>query len=530
MAFPAYRQYRFHGNWLRVPARNGTGETVEVLMKRTGWRPRWAAVAAAGLAVAAVGGPVAAAGAAPATGPQVKLIVAQNSITVPRYGRQVYIDPGIWVASLGSAFQLNVQRPDYATPLAITQVVHLAGGGTQRIPWPASVIGKVPYGLKDFVSLTIRNSAGKVVGSRRMEFCPDSYDPERASPSSPATSPYPQECVGDPFPKSLVWGIARGWAVDPAEQSFQGMRLALGHYTATETITSAYRQLLNISAADSTATVKMTVVKPSAGGGLAAQAANRPRSQPKSRPLPSAPAVPALANPPASALPDLVPLPSWGISVAHVKKTKRHGASDQLDFGATVSVGHAPLDVEGFRSDGSPVMKAYQYFWQNGHIIGRVRAGTMGFDSKKGHNHWHFEQFAQYQLLNSGKHLAVHSHKVGFCIAPTDPVDLVQPGAVWKPSFLGLGGQCGSTTALWVQELMPVGWADTYFQTVAGQSFDITKVPNGTYYIEVVANPQKVLHESDTGNDVSLRQVILGGKQGHRTVRVPAVNGIDPEG
>jgi hypothetical protein len=77
---------------------------------------------------------------------------------------------------------------------------------------------------------------------------------------------------------------------------------------------------------------------------------------------------------------------------------------------------------------------------------------------------------------------------------------------------------------------MPVGWGDTYFQQIAGQSFDITKVPNGTYYIEVVANPQKVLHESDTGNDVSLRQVILGGKRGHRTVRVPAVNGIDPEG
>jgi len=80
-----------------------------------------------------------------------------------------------------------------------------------------------------------------------------------------------------------------------------------------------------------------------------------------------------------------------------------------------------------------------------------------------------------------------------------------------------------------VQELMPVGWGDTYFQTVAGQSFDITRVPNGSYYIEVVANPQKVLQESDTSNDVSLREVILGGKPGHRTVRVPAVNGIDPE-
>ena len=55
-------------------------------------------------------------------------------------------------------------------------------------------------------------------------------------------------------------------------------------------------------------------------------------------------------------------------------------------------------------------------------------------------------------------------------------------------------------------------------------------MPDGTYYIQVTANPLKVLHENDTSNDVSLRQVILGGKPGHRTVRVPTVNGIDPEG
>lgn len=54
-------------------------------------------------------------------------------------------------------------------------------------------------------------------------------------------------------------------------------------------------------------------------------------------------------------------------------------------------------------------------------------------------------------------------------------------------------------------------------------------MPNGTYYIEVIVNPEKVLHESDTSNDVSLRKVILGGTRGHRTVRVPAFDGIDPE-
>jgi hypothetical protein len=107
--------------------------------------------------------------------------------------------------------------------------------------------------------------------------------------------------------------------------------------------------------------------------------------------------------------------------------------------------GNPPLDVEGFRSDGSPVMRAYQYFWRNGHVIGRARAGTMGFDSRPGHNHWHFEQFARYTPLGSAKNLAVRSHKAGFCIAPSDPVNLLAPHAVWPPPSTGFGDfTCGS--------------------------------------------------------------------------------------
>jgi hypothetical protein len=500
-------------------------------MTLTGWRLRCAAVAVAGLTAALLGSGTA--GAVPASGPQVKLIAAQNSITVPRYGHFVFLDPGIWVASLGSALQLDVQRADYSTPLTVTQVVHHPGGGTRQIPWPASVVGKIPTGLRKFVHMTVKDATGKVVASSNMEFCPNSFDPERASPDSPVSSPYPQLCVGDPFPKSLVWGVAKGWAVDPAEQAFTLLRLSLGHYTVTDSITPTYMQLLNIPAADASATVKVTVVRGSGCCGLAAAAALRPQrpQRPQNRPLQSAPAVPTLKNPPASALPDLVPLPSWGIFTNHIRKTRRHPASDQLTFGATVSVGgNSPLDVEGFRSNGSPVMPAFQYFWKNGKVIGRAPAGTMGFDSKKGHNHWHFEQFAQYQLLNSAKQLAVRSHKVGFCIAPTDPVDLLLPAAEWQPTFLGFGFNCGSPTALWVREMLPVGWGDTYFQFRAGQSFNITSVPNGTYYIEVIANPQHVLYETNTSNDVSLRKVNLGGTPGHRTVRVPAFNGIDPEG
>jgi hypothetical protein len=243
-------------------------------------------------------------------------------------------------------------------------------------------------------------------------------------------------------------------------------------------------------------------------------------------PLPSASAdVPLLARAPSTALPDLVPLPSFGISTSHVRKTHQ----DFLNFGATVWVGGtSPLDVEGFRKPGSTTMAAYQYYWHDGHVVGRTRAGTMGFDNKKGHHHWHFEQFARYVLLNASKKAAVRSEKVGFCIAATDPVNLALPGAIWNAA-IGLSGQCGDPTANWVSEMMPVGWGDTYDNSRAGQGFNITHLPNGTYYIEIIVNPQRLLHEVTSANDITLRKVMISGSAGHRKVRVPAWHGIDPE-
>jgi hypothetical protein len=461
-----------------------------------------------------------------ARGPVVKLVVAQNSITLPSFQGRVYLDPGVYVASLGSALQFDVQRASYTKPITLTQVIHRPGGGTTTRSLPSSLLDGF-NGLRDFLRLSVANTAGKVVASSRPLFCPNA-GPQRAVPDSARTNPYPPGCAFDPFPKSLVLGIARGWAADPAGFSSTfpppTVRLAPGKYTVTATIAPQFVRALHITAANATASLKLTVVK---GRGCCAPAA--PRTAPgHGRPLAPLPRVPYLASPPAAALPDLVPLPSWGISAFH----DRQSGQDVLGFNATVWVGgNGPLDVEGFRSNGSPVMKAYQYFWRNGHVLGRARAGTMGFDSKKGHNHWHFEQFARYQLLDSGKNLAVASHKVGFCIAPSDPVNLLAPHAVWQPPAIGFGNfTCGSPTALWVQEMMPVGWGDTYSQFVAGQAFDIISVPNGTYYIEVIANPQHVLYESNTHNDISLRKVILGGTPGHRTVKVPAWHGIDPEG
>jgi hypothetical protein len=178
-------------------------------MRLTRWNAWRAVLAAAGLAVAAAAAPAtAAASAAGPTGPVVKLEATQPSITVGSFRGTVHMDPGIWVASLGSALQFNVRRASYTKPVTITQIIRMPGGPVRARPLPAGVLDGW-NGLRDFIRMTVRDREGKVVASPMLTFCPNTFDPERASPQSPATTPYPQQCGADPFPRSMVWGSRR---------------------------------------------------------------------------------------------------------------------------------------------------------------------------------------------------------------------------------------------------------------------------------------------------------------------------------
>ncbi len=459
-------------------------------------------------------------------------------------------------------------RTAYDKPITLTQVLTSPDGKQTTRRLPTGLLDGW-NGIKDMVTLTVRDSAGKTVALQKETACLGSYNVARATADSPDNDPYPQGCGAyDPFPLGAVWGLPKNWAFDPTTFG-NSLNLVAGQtYTVTETIPKTVAHIFHVSAKDATSSlkVKVTAIKlpPAAhdfadcvrvgvgvgdgdlfadadghlegvrgrgrqashgcgGPGVPAVLPVGPGGTP-ARPLPALPAVPEMKNPLASVEPDLVPLPAWGMNIS------TQGKHDYLNFSATVWVGgNGPLDVEAFRNGTNPVMPAYQYFYKDGKVVGRVRAGTMGFDSAKGHNHWHFEQFAAYELLGGNKKLIVRSQKVGFCIAPTDAVDMLVHGALWQPNYIGLQGQCGSPTALWVRELMPVGWGDTYSQSKAGQAFDITSLPNGKYYVAVIANPEHVLKEVSYHNDVSYRAVILSGTKGHRHFRVLAYDGIDPE-
>jgi hypothetical protein len=172
-------------------------------------------------------------------------------------------------------------------------------------------------------------------------------------------------------------------------------------------------------------------------------------------------------------------------------------------------------------------MDAYQYFFDaKGNQVGSVAAGTMQWDPRVGHMHWHFTDFAQYNLLAADKKLAVRSGKEAFCLANTDAVDYTIPNAKWRPGNTDLSTACGGNTAAAVREVLDIGNGDTYTQARPGQSFEVTGLKNGTYYIEVKANPANKLSELSTTNNSSLRQIILGGTAAKRTLTVPPVNGI----
>ncbi|TXS15712.1 protein-lysine 6-oxidase, partial [Streptomyces sp. wa22] len=225
--------------------------------------------------------------------------------------------------------------------------------------------------------------------------------------------------------------------------------------------------------------------------------------------------------------PDLRSLPAYGITIG--AGDGGEPGKDYLAFSANVwNAGPAQLVVDGFRKPGNALMDAYQYFYDaSGKQVGYTPTGTMEWDPRPGHEHWHFTDFASYRLLKADKKETVRSGKEAFCLANTDAVDYTVENANWHPDNTDLSTACGQENSISVREVLDVGSGDTYTQDLPGQSFDITGLPNGTYFIQVLANPENRLKETDLSNNSALREVVLGGRPGARTVTVPKHDLVD---
>ncbi|NEA33419.1 lysyl oxidase family protein [Streptomyces sp. SID13031] len=473
--------------------------------------------------------------------PQLKLVAGATEVTLDRYpeGGGVVLDLGTHLVAGKNPIEVRATRKTYNDPVVANQIVN---GKPKALPKGAVTdFG----GLAKFLHLTITDAKGKKVYDKDRSFCLNG-EGSRTRPDAPATSPYPSGCGGNPFTLGAVWGLQAGWSSNTTSYyNNEEVDLPVGKYTAKVSVNKVYKDYFKIGAYDSAVTVNVTVkdVEDCHGDGHT-DGCKQAFAQAKAKALTNAgvasktaktAAKPHAQRPagkgavPKGPKPDLRSVPAWGIEIAPGDEGTPDADKDFLAFSATVwNAGPSPLVLDGFRQKGKDLMDAYQYFYDaNGKEIGYQNTGTMEWDPREGHTHWHFTDFARYSLLNAKQTEVVRSQKEAFCLAATDAIDYTVKNANWKPDNTDLHTACGGHTSLSVREVLDVGSGDTYAQFRPGQSFDVTNLPNGEYFIEVLANPEKKLFEASTTNNVALRKVILGGTLHHRTVKVPPVGVID---
>lgn len=460
-----------------------------------------------------------ASGGASAPPPGLQLVTVSRSVTEYSYGGMVALDLGAYVVDTTSTpFELRLKRASYDDPILMDQVIVNGANRSIQQQLPEGLVRDF-YGFPGFLRVTIANMTGNRVADLSEIFCPDN-SPRRFLRWAQSSSPYPGSCQLNPFTLASIWGIQPGWGagVDSA-----AVPLPPGRYSVTITVSELYQKLFGISAQPKKV---MLIVRP--GIGVQRQSVSAVPEK-VVRSFPSFPAPAGRPHVPVGPKPDLRALPAWGIGIQEVKAATNGGVTkDYLTFAATVwNAGTSPVVIEGIRSSGSGVMNAYQYFLDpSGKPVGYIAAGSMYWDAREGHQHWHFNDFASYSLLDANKRTVALSEKAGFCLANTDIVDYSITNANWQPSNSSLMSACYGDAGKYshkVLEILYPGNGDTYNQQKPGQSFDVTDLPNGTYYIDVRANPANLLYANQKAGVDALRRITLGGQPGHRSVLVSPV-------
>lgn len=500
---------------------------------------------------------------------------AASTVEAYNYDGWVYFDSGVWMAAYGEGYEFWAKKAKPSARATLTKTV-IRGDERTTTKAPAAIVDGLG-GFKKGLTVQVTDSTGKVLVKKSRSLCLSGMERQRVEPTGNTEPIYPMFCGGDWFTKSTVSGIEQGWATKL--DTYFELKTTRKNLRMTVTISDPVADFLGLPATGRSVSQRVKVIDectvvdcgevgdallgaPAEGfstlaeGDAASTHADQVRAmasgahgthgagdgagsshranlftlqggsqehggdhpalgQPGSKPSNKAPAE--------DTLPDLQSLPAWQIGI------ERSSGADRLTFNANEwNAGPAPLVVEGYRKGAAEVMDAYQFFYRDGKEVGSTKTGKMKYHAAPEHDHWHFLDFASYELVKPDGTLVTTSGKQSWCLAPTNAVDLSVPGATWRPEATGLDSTCGDRSALWLREVLPVGWGDTYNQTQT-QAFKLTGVKNGTYQIKITVNPNGSLHELTTDNNVSYRTVVLGGKPGKRTVTVPPYEGVDTE-
>lgn len=112
------------------------------------------------------------------------------------------------------------------------------------------------------------------------------------------------------------------------------------------------------------------------------------------------------------------------------------------------------------------------------------------FELSTCHNHFHFRNYATYELIDPQTGKVWKAAKRGFCMLDTDPNPAYMGEAPRNPQYRA----CGTLVAPGNQGISH-GWTDTYRFYLGGQYFVLDggdgqpPVPPGDYVIRITANP-----------------------------------------
>jgi hypothetical protein len=152
------------------------------------------------------------------------------------------------------------------------------------------------------------------------------------------------------------------------------------------------------------------------------------------------------------------------------------------------------------------------------------RAGCMLFHPA--HNHWHFQDFAVYQLLayqpdGSLGPVVRESSKTSYCI---------RDGMRWTPDLQGAPGYryypVGTSNCTQDSVMgLSVSWTDRYYAGIADQDIDIGDLPDGTYCLSSTVDPDNQLVESNHGNNTARLKITIEGNDVTWLPRTPCLPG-----
>lgn len=173
------------------------------------------------------------------------------------------------------------------------------------------------------------------------------------------------------------------------------------------------------------------------------------------------------------------------------------------------NAGQGLMHLVGVSNWNSETTAVYQYVFNSNGGYTRHQVGT--FTYHREHDHWHFEDFSDFELwkqadletwLRSGRTQGrpfLTSEKTTSCVMDTRIVRRL----AGTPSNGAYDSVCGTA-----QQGLSVGWGDLYGYWLWGQWIDLgtTRLADGKYAVRSVAAPRNRLYESAGKNPSNSRE------------------------